>query len=215
MKKKNMIDSPYGVETRAYECSIETREAPDDSKHTIVGHPIVYNSKTAIGDMWYETIAQGALDDCDLKDVMLLMNHDRTAFPLARSRNNTSNSTMRLSIENDGLHIEADVDDKNPRGAELLSAVTRGDITGMSFGFVVAEDEWSDLEAQMPTRTIKKISKVVEVSAVTNPAYEATKISSRSLDNAREALESEKHAMDIAKEEARMRSEILKSLLEV
>lgn len=215
MKRKKMIDSPYGVETRAYECSIETREAHDSDKHTIIGHPIVYNSKTAIGDMWYETISQGALDDCDLKDVMLLMNHDRNAFPLARSRNNTANSTMRLSIENDGLHIEADIDKTNPRGAELLSAVTRGDITGMSFGFVVAEDEWSDLEAEMPTRTIKKISKVVEVSAVTNPAYETTEISSRSLDNAREALESEKHAMEIAKSEARMRSEILKSLLEV
>lgn len=208
---KKTIDAPYGVETRSYTCDITTRS---DSKHgdVIEGVPIVFDSATDIGRSWHETIARGALDNCDLKDVMLLVNHNRNGIPLARSRNNNDNSTMKLSIENDGLHIRADIDKENPRGAELLSAVKRGDITGMSFGFIVDKDEWKDLDSTMPTRTITSIRKVVEVSAVNNPAYEATSISSRSLEVAREALESEKKALDKAKEDARIRAEIMARL---
>ena len=209
-KNKN-LDAPYGVETRSYECNITTRS---DDKHgdVIEGLPIVFDSVANIGGGWYETIARGALDNCDLKDVMLLVNHERGSIPLARSRNNNDNSTMQLSIEKDGLHIRADIDKENPKGAELLSAVKRGDITGMSFGFIVDKDEWKDLDSTMPTRTITSIRKVVEVSAVNNPAYEATSISSRSLEVAREALESERSALEKAKEDARIRAEIMARL---
>ena len=74
----------------------------------------------------------------------------------------------------------------------LYSAVQRGDITGMSFMFGVRDDKWDDLEREHPTRHITDISTVVEVSAVTFPAYDATEINARSksaLDNARAALE--------------------------
>ena len=49
-----------------------------------------------------------------------------------------------------------------------------------------------NLESNHPTRHITKIGTVIEVSAVTFPAYEQTEISTRSkeaLDNARSALE--------------------------
>lgn len=208
---KKAIDTPYGVETRSYTCDITTRS---DDKHgdVIEGLPIVFDSVTDIGTYWHETIARGALDNCDLKDVMLLVNHDKSSIPLARSRNNNANSTMQLSIKDDGLHIRADIDKENPKGAELLSAIKRGDITGMSFGFIVDKDKWEDLDSTMPTRTITSIRKVVEVSAVNNPAYEATSISSRSLEVAREALESERKALDKAKEDARIRTEIMERL---
>lgn len=211
---KKMNNNPYGTETRAYVCEITTR---DDEKHghVIEGHPIVYNAETNIGGMWLEKIAPAALQETDLKDVMLLVNHDRTGIPLARSRNNNDNSTMKLSVTDDGLHIRADIDNNNPRGAELLSAVNRGDITGMSFAFTVEEDRWEDVDSDLPRRTITKIGRVMEVSAVNTPAYDQTSISTRSLDQARETLESEKRALERAKEDARLRAEILNSLREV
>ena len=93
-----------------------------------------------------------------------------------------------------GMDIKVELDTENNAEARALySAVERGDITGMSFMFGVDSEEWDDIESDHPTRRIKAISTVVEVSAVTFPAYSATEINARSkeaLDNARSALES-------------------------
>ena len=61
--------------------------------------------------------------------------------------------------------------------------------------FSIDSAEWSDLESEHPTRTITKIGTVVEVSAVTFPAYEATEINARSL----ETLENARAAVDTAR----------------
>ena len=159
----------------------------------ITGRPIVYNSRTNLG-YFDEIIDSGALDKTDLRDVRFLVNHDTSKIPLARSRNNNANSTMQLSVDNDGMAIRVDLDTENNSEARALySAVQRGDISGMSFMFGVDTDEWENLESDHPTRHIKSISTVVEVSAVTFPAYESTEIQARdktALDNARAALES-------------------------
>lgn len=159
----------------------------------ITGRPIVYNSRTNLG-CFDEIIDSGALDKTDLRDVRFLVNHDTSKIPLARSRNNNANSTMQLSVDNDGMAIRVDLDTENNSEARALySAVQRGDISGMSFMFGVDTDEWENLESDHPTRHIKSISTVVEVSAVTFPAYESTEIQARdktALDNARVALES-------------------------
>ena len=58
--------------------------------------------------------------------------------------------------------------------------------------FSIDDEEWENLESEHPTRHIKKIGSVVEVSAVTFPAYESTEINARSkvaLDNARSTVE--------------------------
>lgn len=69
----------------------------------------------------------------------------------------------------------------------------------MSFMFSVGDEEWEDLDSDHPLRRIKSISNVVEVSAVTFPAYEATEIDARSreaLDNARSAVETARQQRD-------------------
>lgn len=209
---KKQINAPYGVENRAYTCNLETRSEDDKNKNTIIGKPIVFNTRTNIGDMWEEEIDPHALDNADLKDVMLLVNHDRNSIPLARSRNNNANSSMQLTIDDDGLNIRADIDKENPKGAELLSAVSRGDITGMSFAFIVDKDEWKNLDEDLPLRTITSISKVIEVSAVNQPAYEATEISCRSLESAKAELESLKEKDEALRKAIRLRAEIRKNL---
>ncbi len=205
--KNDFLRRNYNFEIRA-----EKKEGEENKgKYTLYGLPIVYDSRTDIG--WFdEIIEKGALDKADLKDVRFLVNHDVSKIPLARSRNNNENSTMRLKKTDKGLEIEVDLDAENNSDARnLYSAITRGDITGMSFMFGVNGEEWENLESDHPTRRIKSISTVVEVSAVTFPAYEATEIYARdktALDNAKIALDNARAAVDTANEKREL--ELLK-----
>ena len=101
---------------------------------------------------------------------------------------------MQFSVDQQGLNLDwVKLDTENNADARALySAVQRGDITGMSFMFSIDQERWEDLESDHPTRHIEKIGSVVEVSAVTFPAYDSTTIDARSkeaLDNARSAVE--------------------------
>lgn len=181
------------LERRSYTFDVRAIEGENGEK-IITGRPIVYEAKTDLG-YFDEVIARGALDGADLRDVRFLVNHDTLMIPLARSRRNNGNSTMKLSTDFDGMNmdfVKLDVENNSDARA-LYSAVQRGDITGMSFMFSIDAQEWLDLESDHPTRRITKIGKVVEVSAVTFPAYDSTEISARSketLDSARLELES-------------------------
>lgn len=202
------------METRTFLGSVEKR-ANDGNKITIAGMPIVFNAKTDIGGWWEESIDPGAIDSDTLKDVRLLVNHDFNGIPLARSRRNTSNSTMRLTIQADGVAMEADLDSKNPKALELDSAIERGDISGMSFAFLVDGDKWEDLDSDYPKRTITHISEIFEVSAVTWPAYEQTSISSRSLESGKKSLEEARSALESAKAKAKKVAELNGRLKEI
>lgn len=177
----------------------EVRAENTENKYTVRGLPIVYGSKTDIG-YFDEIIEPGALSKTNLKDVRFLVNHDTSKIPLARSRNNNENSTMRLKVTDKGLEIEADIDvENNSEARTLWSAIQRGDISGMSFMFGIDDEEWEGLDTNHPTRHIKSISTVVEVSAVTFPAYEATEIYARdkvALDNAKKTLENVKRSLE-------------------
>lgn len=190
------------IEERAYLCDLETR-ADEKRGNVIEGVPIVFDQHTDIGGMWDEVVDRGALDNTDLKDVRFLVNHDTASIPLARSRNNNSNSTMQMTVEEDGMHIRADLDtEKNPKAAELYSAVGRGDVSGMSFMFSVRGDKWDNLDSDYPIRHITDIEKVFEVSACTFPAYEQTSINARSVNTGRASLESAKKALESARARA-------------
>ena len=190
---------PKNFEQRNYEFEISA-EQTDDNVGVITGRPIVYESKTDLG-YFDEVIARGALDRANLRDVRFLVNHDTSKIPLARSRNNNENSTMKFSVDDQGLNLDwvkLDIEN-NSEARNLYSAVQRGDISGMSFMFTVDDEEWSDLDSDHPTRTIKGISNVIEVSAVTFPAYADTSIGVRNkqaLDSARSALDSAKKSLD-------------------
>ena len=180
-------------ETRAFICEVRA-EKNEDHGTFITGTPIVFEQKTDMG--WYEeTISRDALKDTELKDVPLLVGHDTSMIPLARSRNNNENSTMQLTVTETGMDIRADLDvENNPKAKELYSAVQRGDMNGMSFMFTVDKDSWDDIDTDYPKRTIMSIRRVFEVSAVTFPAYPQTTIQAASegetLDSVRASLES-------------------------
>ena len=184
-------------ERRAYLFDVRSEKRENGISH-LSGSPIVYNSPTDIGGWFREIIEPGALIGADLKDVPLFVNHNDRMIPVARSRNNNANSTMRLILTDAGMDIEADIDtERNATARELDSAVERGDIDGMSFMFTVADERWEGLDTDYPTRHINKFDRIFEVSAVTWPAYESTTINARG----KEALESARSALESARQQ--------------
>lgn len=203
------------TEIRSFDFEVRA-EQNEEHGHFLSGRPIVFGQRTDLG--WYdELIDQGALDTTDLKDVRFLVNHNTDMIPLARSRNNTENSTMQMSVDADGMGIRVDLDTENNADAKsLYSAVGRGDITGMSFMFSVDKDSWDDIDSDHPTRHVRSIARVLEVSAVTFPAYSQTSIQTRglsdALDSAKESLESvraEKRAIERKKQKIKILTEVL------
>ena len=194
-------------ETRAFEFEVRAEQNEEHGSH-LTGMPIVFNQQTDLG--WYtEVIDSHALDDTDLRDVRFLVNHNVDMIPLARSRNNNANSTMQMTVTEEGMQIRVDLDTENNADARTLySAVQRGDISGMSFMFSVDTAEWAGLDTDHPTRTILRIGKVFEVSAVTWPAYEQTNIeaASAALESAKEVLESARRSQKLEELRASVRA---------
>lgn len=202
-------------EIRAFDFEVRAEENEERGRF-LSGQPIVFNQRTDLG-WWDEIIEDGALDDTDLRDVRFLVNHNTDMIPLARSRNNNANSTMQLEVvPGSGLNIRVDLDTENNAEAKsLYSAVSRGDISGMSFMFVVDKDSWENVDTDHPTRRIQSINRVMEVSAVTFPAYAQTSIQARGLSD---ALESAKASLESAKSQKRdveRRKQKIRILLEV
>lgn len=211
--KKNKKGEKSPLEQRAFLFEVRAEENEENGTY-ITGRPIVFEKKTDLG--WFdEIIHRGALDKTDLQDVRFLVNHDLGKIPLARSRRNTKNSTMQLETNENGMDIRVNLDTENNVDARALySAVKRGDITGMSFMFGIRGEEWENLDTEHPTRHITDISSVIEVSAVTFPAYEDTEINARgkeAVETARKAVETAKRSLESDKEIQilKMRNKIL------
>ena len=183
-------------------------ENNEEHGNFLTGRPIVFNEPTDMGGYYAEVIDRNALDETDLRDVRFLVGHNTSMIPLARSRRNNANSTMQMEIDENGMAIRVDLDTENNSEAKALySATKRGDISGMSFMFTVDRDEWENLDSDYPTRHIKSLGRVFEVSAVAFPAYEQTSLEARSaeaLESARASLEKER----AAKKDEAIREEI-------
>lgn len=203
------------MESRMFVGTVESRASEDGQKITIVGQPVVFNQETDIGGWWREKIAPGAIDQETLRDVRLLVNHDFNGIPLARSRRNNANSTMRATIEDYAVEMEADLDAKNPKAIEVDSAIKRGDISGMSFAFLVDGEEWTDLDSDYPLRTITHVSKIFEFSICTFPAYEGTSIASRSLESGKKSLADARAALESARKKAEQINSLNQRLKEI
>lgn len=183
---------------------IETRKNEDESEELIIeGTPCVFNQETVLykGKYWEfrEKIDSGAFNGADMTDVIFNYNHGGRVY--ARTRNNS----LSLNVGFNGLNMTATLK-KDDRGhQELYSDIQSGLIDRMSFAFTVKESKFEEIEKSegpnLEIRTITKIDKLYDVSAVDIPAYDSTSISARKAFNAeskeREA-ESLRMANDIA-----------------
>lgn len=191
---------------RGFTAEFRAAGADDENTgHIVEGIAAVCEQETRISDIFgefVEVIRKGAFDDTDFDDVRLLVNHDFNGIALARSRRNNKSdkpNTMQLFVDDNGdVNIKADIDTENNEQARALySAISRGDMDGMSFCFYVSEENqrWIDRDG-VKVREILKVDKVIEVSAVNFPAYGGTNIDSRSLDSDRRALDNARAVLD-------------------
>lgn len=171
--------------TRALsETDARVLRAAADAEPRFVGHAAVFNSRTAIGNPftwgWYEEIAPGAFDKTlDEGDQRFLVDHD-TRMLIAR----VSAGDLALKVDNIGVAVDAGLDQELSYVRDLTRNLDKRRITGMSIGFYVVRDEWTEIEidvevdgkADTATAYLRKITEIrlFEVSAVTFPAYEDT-----------------------------------------
>lgn len=161
-----------------------------------------------------EQVAPSAFDNADMSDVIMQYNHEGRVF--ARTRNNT------LSLESDehGLLIDADLGGTEI-GRQLYEEIQGGYTDRMSFGFTVDEDEVNETREKgkrtIYLRTITKIGKLYDVSAVSIPANDGTEISARSFvdgliekEKAERLIEQEAEKRSKAKAKLELELELLK-----
>ena len=168
------------TEKRMLKGNLSFRSDESGKGNVLTGYAVKFNEIADVGDNFYEKILPNAITGESISDVALCINHDGAKLPLARYRSENPQSTLTLEVDKKGLKISAELDVENNQDARALySSVKRGDICGMSFAFVVDEDEWQNSQADKPLRIIKRFKKIYDVSAVTYPQYEGTEIDAR------------------------------------
>jgi len=180
------------AEKRSLVKPVETRA--DGGKTTVSGYAAIFGEEADIGGWFTEVIARGAFTRTLLTaDVRAYFAHD-TGRVLGR----ISAGTLRLKEDDKGLAVDIDLPDTSD-GRDVRTLIDRGDITGMSFGFLVLRQEW-DETIDPPKRTVLEVE-LREVSIVSEPAYDGTSIALRSLD----ALRAEKRQQNFNAAATRLR----------
>ena len=154
----------------------------EDGRMTVEGYATTFNQPYRLAGndkvTINEQVDRNAFDGTDMSDVIMQYDHAGRVF--ARM----SNGTLRLSDDDHGMRIEADLGGTDI-GRQLYQEIEGGYTNKMSFGFTVAADKKSrtkDEDGHVTVlRTITKIGKLYDVSAVSLPANDATEISARSI----------------------------------
>lgn len=161
----------------------QIKRSAEDSR-LVEGVAIVFNSDSQ--DMGYiERINPSAIsqETIDNSDIFAYLNHDSSRGVLARSRYGLG--SLSLSLGEDGLHYSFEAP-KTQLGDELLSYLSRGEINTSSFAFTLPKDggdRWYRDDNNVLHREITKIDRLFDVSPVFEPAYLATSVATRKLDD--------------------------------
>lgn len=148
------------------------------------------------GIQYKEKIDPKAFEECDMTDVIFCRDHAGTVF--AR----TKNGSIELNVDNFGLHTRTDLG-RTSSAREMFEEIKAKMYTQMSFAFSVQEDAY---DRETHTRTILKIRKLYDISAVSFPANPGTDIGVATRDyfnGVIEAERAERQARLQALEEAR------------
>lgn len=202
-------------EIRLLSSDIEVREVGEDKTTHIQGYALTFDTLSEDLGYFRETIKRGALDDADMSNVVLNFNHDMDK-PLARNSKTTGKGSLTLKVDEKGLFFDA-VPTDTTYARDLVENMREGIIGKCSFAFSLDYQDkeaqswdWDDGSRGYDFRTINKLSKIHDVSVVTNPAYEST--SSTIYSRAKEDADNE---FKIAKEERAKELELLKIELEL
>lgn len=179
---ENLINNKE-VQFRDFHSLTIEKRANEEGKDELVveGIACVFNQETTLYKGKYyedrEKVDVNAFAGCDMSDVIFNYNHCGRVY--ARTRN----KSLELTIKEDGLHAKAVLMADDEGHKELYRDINSGLIDKMSFAFHVEESKWEYQEIgdeyTIYTRTITKIDKLYDVSAVDIPAYDTTSISAR------------------------------------
>lgn len=169
----------------------------DKKEYRVSGYSTIFNQPFVLyRDKWdgqeievREQVDSHAFDEADMSDVIFNLNHEGRVF--AR----LSNNTLKLNIEEKGLHVDAYLGGTE-EGRKIHEEIEGGYLTKMSYRFTVEDDKWEEFtegDKRVNLRTITKIRKLYDVSVVSIPADDHTSISARSVfDGVIEKLQAER-----------------------
>ena len=177
------------LEIRSFQ--VELR-ANDEESRLIRGLAIPVESRSELlGGEFYETIRSSAVNEDLVKsnDIKLYVDHDSSQGTLARSK--YGSGSLRLQITDRELEFETELP-RTSQGDYLLEGIRRGDFDAISFGFMVDKDSWSRNEDGTYERSIISFRTLAEISCLSQlPAYSATNLSIRSLEDFKQAEKDE------------------------
>lgn len=158
----------YDAEVRKSSVVKEQREFRMENAeyegNTIRGYAAVYNSDSEWMGGFYEQIEAGAFDGVLDNDVRAYFNHDENLL-LGR----VSSGTLRISTDKRGLFYEVDLPNTTYAN-DLVELMKRGDVNQSSFAFLIEKDRWEQ-RGGTTYRIIEKVSRLLDVSPVAQPAY--------------------------------------------
>lgn len=172
---------------------IRSIETSFDSKDNVIeGYAIRFNT---VSEILYdkekrrffreiidrEAITQELIDNSDIK---FLFNHDKERL---LARRNRGTGSLNVEVREDGVYFSFEIPSTSI-GNDLKEMIRRGEVTTCSFAFVDGDNiQWDFSDREVPTRTVKSIRGLFDLSAVFDAAYSQTEISCRSLDEMMEA----------------------------
>jgi len=188
----------------------ELRVSGDDGDEPVIeGYASVFDKwSQELGGMFpfREKVMRGAFSESIGKDdIRALFNHNPD-FVLGRNKS----GTLHMHEDENGLKVRI-TPPKTTWAKDLMTSISRGDITQMSFGFLVEKDKWIVSSAdEVDTRELHKV-KLFDVSPVTFPAYLDTEVGIRSTLALYEAQLKEAHdSREKAKQHARLKLQKIK-----
>lgn len=176
-KIQSLIDKGWNLRSfQNFELRAKEETEENASDMVIEGVACVFDSETTLfewdGVEYKEKVDKGAFVDADISDVIFNYNHGGRVY--ARTRNDS----LHLEVKEDGLHVLIKLNPEDEGHKQLYRDIKNGLIDKMSYAYTVSEEAY-DVDTHL--RTVMKIKKLYDVSAVDIPAYDSTSISARSV----------------------------------
>ena len=167
---------------------LQTRSVDTNSPSIgqVEGYACVFSQPSE--DMGFtEYLSPTAFDNVDMSNVLALYNHD-----LSNILGRVTASTLTLNIDKTGLHFILDMPDTT-LGRDTYANIQNGNLQGCSFGFTIADDDWSQDNDGALVHTINQINELIEISITPLPAYTETSVAvSRGLKTYKDIQEKQK-----------------------
>ena len=172
---------------------IRSIETSFDSKDNVIeGYAIRFNTVSEIlydkekRRFFREIIDKEAINQelIDNSDIKFLFNHDKERL---LARRNRGQGSLNVEVRDEGVYFSFEIPNTSI-GGDLKEMIRRGEVTTCSFAFVDGDNiEWDFSNREIPTRVVKSIRGLFDLSAVFDAAYSQTEISCRSLNKMMEA----------------------------